>query len=67
MPPARVALLATICTAFMCCAGAVQLAGVDRLARSERDLGATVSTVADTSGSAAVALRFKSETFPLDR
>jgi hypothetical protein len=63
----RVVLLSTICTAFMCCAGAVQLTGVDRLADAERSAAAAVSTVSGTSGTAAVALRFKSETFPLER
>jgi hypothetical protein len=63
----RVVLLSTICTAFVCCAGAVQLTGVDRLADAERSAAAAVSTVSGTSGAAAVALRFKSETFPLER
>jgi hypothetical protein len=64
---ARVVLLSTLCTALMCCAGAVQLTGVDRLAGTERSAAAAVSTISGTSRTAAVALRFKSETFPLER
>ena len=63
----RVVLLSTMCTTFVCCAGGIQLTGVDRLANAERSAAAVVSTVSSTSGTAAVALRFRSETFPLER
>jgi hypothetical protein len=65
--PTHVALLSTLCTAVVCCAGAVQLAGMGRLEATDRDVRSAISTVAERSQAAGVSLRFKSETFPLER
>jgi hypothetical protein len=51
--PFRFVLLATVCAVIMCCAGAAQLAGGNRIAA--------------TSPSGEIEIRFKSETFPLER
>lgn len=51
MAPSRVTLIATICPVSMCCAGAVQLLGINR--------------IVVTGG--AVDVAFKSETFPLEQ
>jgi hypothetical protein len=53
--PSRIALLATICTVIMCCAGAVQLLGINRI------------VVTDGQIPAAVAIDFRSDYFPLER
>ena len=53
--PSRIALLATICTVIMCCAGAIQLLGINRI------------VVTDGQIPAAVAIDFRSDYFPLER
>jgi hypothetical protein len=61
--PTRFVLLATICAAIMCCAGAVQLVGINRLVVTDGRIGASPAT----SPSGAVDVHFKSDTFPLER
>ena len=63
MSPFRFALLATICAAIMCCAGAVQLIGINRIVVTDGRIEASTVTLAATPG----ALGFRSETLPLDR
>jgi hypothetical protein len=64
MAPFRTTLLATICAAIMCCAGAVQLLGINRIVVTD---GGVSATLAAASLGGTVALGFKSETFPLER
>ena len=67
MAPSRVALLATICAAIMCCAGTAQLLGINRIVVTDGGIGAAASTLAAASLSGPVDRDFKSETFPLER
>jgi len=41
--PIRIVLLATICAAIMCCAGVVQVFGMNRIAATEGSIGAAAS------------------------
>jgi hypothetical protein len=65
--PSRFVLLATICAAIMCCAGAVQLLGINRIVVTDGRIVASTSAPAVTSLSGTVDTRFRSDTFPLDR
>jgi hypothetical protein len=47
--PSRVVLLATICAVIMCCAGAVQLLGINRIVVTDGRIAA--STTAPTASS----------------
>jgi hypothetical protein len=51
----------------MCCAGAVQLIGVNRIVVTDGRIHASTSTLAAASLSGNVDIHFRSETFPLDR
>ena len=62
MSTSRCALLATIFAVFMCCAGTVQLAGINRIVVTDGRIDASAATVGG-----AVNIQFKSETFPLER
>jgi hypothetical protein len=57
----RIALLATLCAAIMCVAGAVQLFGVNRIVVDDGQIPAAASLTGT------VDVGFKSETFPLER
>jgi hypothetical protein len=58
----RIALLATLCAAIMCVAGAVQLFGVNRIVVDDGQIPAAATSLTGT-----VDVGFKSETFPLER
>jgi hypothetical protein len=60
-------LLTTICAAIMCCAGTVQLVGINRIVVTDGRIEASTSTLAATSLSGTVDIHFRSETFPLER
>jgi hypothetical protein len=67
MAPFRIVLLATVCMVIMCCGGALQLLGINRIVITDGRIPAATSTLAATSNGATVDARFKSETFPLER
>jgi hypothetical protein len=62
MSPFRIALLATLCAAIMCVAGAVQLLGVNRIVVDDGRIPA-----AATSLTGAADIGFKTDYFPLER
>ena len=57
----RIVLVATLCAAIMCCAGAAQLFGINRVVVTDGRIQAA------TSLGGAVETAFRSETFPLER
>jgi hypothetical protein len=65
--PSRFVRLTTICAAILCCAGAFELAGINRLVVTEGRIQASPSTLAATSLTGRVDIQFRSDYFPLDR
>jgi hypothetical protein len=63
--PSRFVLLATICAAIRCCAGTLQLLGINRIVVTEGRINASTSTLPATSLSGTVGIRFRSERLPL--
>ena len=59
--PFRIVLLATICAAIMCCAGVVQVFGINRIVVTDGSIGAAAS-VSDRA-----ALDLKSESLWVER
>ena len=57
----RIVLLATICSAIVCCAGAVQVLGINRIVVTDGSIGAAAS-VSDRA-----ALDLKSESLWVER
>ena len=51
----------------MCCAGAVQLLGINRIVVADGRIAASASAPAVTSLSGTVDSHFRSDTFPLER
>jgi hypothetical protein len=65
--PLRFVRIATLCAALMCCAGTLQLAGINRLVVTKGRIDASASTLRATSLTGEVDISFRSETFPLER
>jgi hypothetical protein len=64
--PSRFVLLATVCAAIMCCAGAVQLLGINRIVVTDGRIVASTSAPAVSSLSGTGDIAFRSDTFPLE-
>jgi hypothetical protein len=62
----RFVWLATICAAIMCCAGTMQLLGINRIVVDDGRIDASTSPPAVTTLGAAADIHFGTDTFRLD-
>lgn len=51
----------------MCCAGAIQLIGINRIVVTDGRIEASTSRLPATPAAGTAVIRFRSETFPLER